>query len=196
MVGGRRCAPVCTGGRRSGRPGAGEGVVAKAIAGTDARTDACHRPRRRGFRWIGTLAQTRSGFVASPRFGQSLTGLRRLLESRYAPRWLRGWDALGARRHLLVRAREHSRFRGALGALVVPAPGRGDRGGYRDRVAGRAEPGHVKAQEARDLWVGEHQECDGAGRVRPVGGVGGVSPLAWTPRGVPGCQGLRKAGKG
>jgi len=76
------------------------------------------------------------------------------------------------------------------------APGRGDRGGYRDRVAGRAEPGQLKAREPRDLWVGLHPERDGAERVRPVGGVGGVSPLAWDTARCPRLPGAQESWEG
>jgi hypothetical protein len=110
-----------------------------AIVRVDAVSDPSEHPLRavRSRRKLG--------------FRQLLTDLRRLLESRYAPHWLRGRDASRAQRHLLVRARECSRFRGAVGALVVPAPGRGDRGGSGDRVAGRSQPDHLSAGEPRDL---------------------------------------------
>jgi hypothetical protein len=47
--------------------------------------------------------------------------------------------------------------------LVVPAPGRGDRGGSSDRVAGRSEPqpDHLSAGEPRDLRPVRECECRG-----------------------------------
>jgi hypothetical protein len=88
-----------------------------------------------------------SVFCPEGRFDRSssittlLTGLRRVLESRYAPpHRVLGRGAPCARRHVLVRTREQSRFRRAVGALVVPDPDRGDRGGSSDRMALRSTP--------------------------------------------------------
>jgi hypothetical protein len=92
----------------------------------------------------------------------ALTDLQRLLESRHAARWLRGGNRLSAYRNLLVRAREYTRFRGAVGALVVPPPARGDRGGSGDRVVGRAEPDHLTAQEPRGPRVGQRSAAEPA----------------------------------
>jgi hypothetical protein len=66
---------------------------------------------------------------------QLLTSDDRFIESRYAPHWLRGRNVLGARRNVLVWTGEHPWSRGAVGALVVSDPGRGDRGGPDHRLA-------------------------------------------------------------
>lgn len=120
--------------RHAGRPGRGfhAGSADRSLfltCGTTTETG--------GFR---SLRQRRgcSGRRPVPVPQIPLTGMPRFLQSRYASRWVLGWGAPCARRHVLVRTGEQSRFQRPLGALVVPGPDRGHLGGSFDRVAARS----------------------------------------------------------
>ena len=138
-----------------------------------------------------------------------LTDLRRLLESRYASHRLRGRGAVGARRHFLGWTRKRSRFRRAVGALVVPAPCRGHRGGCRHRLgsgsechpnhltlANRGSPGRQRVGRAgqNDRWVVQlDRHLGDRGSSKPFVSDGGRRLLSYARRSSPARQRQRGA---